>query len=300
MLRGNVAGFRKGLNESGYIEGQNVTVDYHWLDGQYEKRSYRIPLGQHANAARTRPREGPRPARRGRNRYSPKYANGTCCQGCHLDNTDCRRIAGDPVKDGLVASLSRPGGNITGATYVNTQLGGKRLSLLRELVPEGTTVGFLAGGSDWDTYEEQTSNILAAARAVGRQVIILQAPNDLDYEAAFTTLVQRQVGALAVGAFTFRNADKILALAARYKIPTIYPDRGYVVAGGLMGYSANLDEVYRQIGIYAGRILRGERPADLPVVQPTKFDLIVNLKTAKALGLTIPETLLATADEVIQ
>jgi putative ABC transport system substrate-binding protein len=208
--------------------------------------------------------------------------------------------AGDPIKDGLVASLNRPGGNITGVTGVNTQLGGKRLSLLRELVPQATTVGFLSGDSSYHTYEEQRSEILAAARVLGREVIILETPNDSDYEAAFRTLVQRQVGALVVGAFTFRNTDKILALAARYKIPTIYPGRGYVVAGGLMGYSANPDEVYRQIGIYAGRILKGARPADLPVVQPTKFDLIVNLKTAKALGLTIPETLLATADEVIQ
>ena len=185
-------------------------------------------------------------------------------------------------------------------TYVNTQLGGKRLSLLQELVPEATPVGFLAGGSDWDTYEEQTSDILAAARAAGREVIILHAPNDRDYEAAFATLVQRHAGALVVGAFTFRNTDKIRALAARYKIPTIYPGRGYVVAGGLMAYGADPDEVYRQIGTYAGLILKGTKPSDLPVVQPTRYDLIINLRTAKALGLTIPETLLAIADEVIQ
>src|ERR1700730_10203289 len=210
------------------------------------------------------------------------------------------QYAGDPVRDDLVVSLNRPGGNITGVTDVNTQLGGKRLSLLRELVPQAMTIGFLSGGSNWHTYEEQRSDILAAARALGREGIILGTPNDRDYEAAVTTLVQRHAGALVVGAFTFRNANKVLALAARYKIPTIYPGRGYIEAGGLMGYFANDNEVYRQIGIYAGRILKGTRPADLPVVQPTKFELVINLKTAKALGMTIPETLLATADDVIE
>jgi putative ABC transport system substrate-binding protein len=208
--------------------------------------------------------------------------------------------AGDPVEDGLVASLNRPVGNITGVTYVTTQLGGKRLSLLQELVPQATTVGFLSGDSTFHTYEEQRSEILAAARALGREVIILEAPSDRDYEAAFTTLVQRQAGALVVGAFTFRNTNKILALAARYKIPTIYPGRGYVEAGGLMGYFANNDEVYRQIGIYAGRILKGEKPGDLPVFQSTSFQFVINLKTARALGLTIPPNLLAIADEVIE
>jgi putative tryptophan/tyrosine transport system substrate-binding protein len=177
---------------------------------------------------------------------------------------------------------------------------GKRLSLLRELVPETKTVGFLAGGSNSQWYEEETSEILAAARAVGREVIILQARSERDYEEAFATLAQRHAGALLVGAFTFRNTDKIRALAVRYKIPAIYPGRGYVVAGGLMSYSADTDEIYRQIGTYAGRILNGARPADLPVVQPTRYNLIVDLKTARALGLTIPETLLAIADEVTQ
>jgi putative ABC transport system substrate-binding protein len=208
--------------------------------------------------------------------------------------------AGDPVKDDLVASMNKPGRNITGVTSVNTQLGGKRLDLLRELVPQAMTVGFLAGGSDWDTYEEQTSDILAAARAVGREIIILETPNDRDYEAAFATLIQRHAGALVVGAFTFRNTDKILALAARYKIPTIYPGRGYVVAGGLVGYFADPDEVYRQIGTYAGRILNGAKPSDLPVVQPRKYDLVINLKTAKALGLTVPRSLLIFANDLIE
>jgi putative tryptophan/tyrosine transport system substrate-binding protein len=277
--------FRQGLAKAGYVEGRNTAIEYRWANMQSQRQpALAMDLVQRGVAliVTTGNTKGA---------LAAKAATSTM--------PIVAVYAGDPVKDDLVASLNKPGRNITGVTDVNTQLGGKRLSLLRELVPQATAVGFLAGGSDWDTYEEQTSNILAAARAVGREVIILEAPNDRDYEAAFATLIQRHAGALVVGAFTFRNTDKILALAARYKIPTIYPGRGYVVAGGLMGYSADPDEVHRQIGTYAGRILKGARPSDLPVVQPTKYDLIVNLKTAKALGLTIPETLLATADEVI-
>ena len=278
--------FRQGLAKAGYVEGQNAAIEYRWANEQTQ----RLPalakdLVQRRVAVIVTTDNWP-------TALAAKAASSTI--------PIVAAYAGDPVNDGLVASLSRPSGNVTGVTYVATQLGGKRLSLLRELVPQATTVGFLSGDSTWHSYEEQRSEILAAARSLGRDVIILETGSDGDYEAAFTTLVQRQAGALVVGAFAFSNTDKILALAARYKIPTIYPGRGYVAAGGLMGYSANLDEVYRQIGTYAGRILKGARPADLPVVQPTKFDLIVNLKTAKALGLTIPETLLATADEVIQ
>jgi TPR repeat protein/ABC-type uncharacterized transport system substrate-binding protein len=278
--------FRQGLANAGYVEGRNVAIEYRWANMQTQRLSglamelvqrdvaVIVTLGntQAALAAKTATSKIPIVA----------------------------QYAGDPVKDDLVSSLNQPGRNITGVTDVNAQLGGKRLSLLRELVPQSTTVGFLAGGSNWMTYDEQRSDILAAARSLGREVIVLETPNDRDYEAALTTLVQRHSEALVVGAFTFRNIGKMVALAAQYKIPTIYPGRQYVVAGGLMGYFANPDEVLRQIGIYAGRILKGARPSELPVVQPIKYDLVINLKTAKALGLTIPETLLATADEVIQ
>jgi TPR repeat protein len=278
--------FRQGLAKAGYVEGQNAAIEYRWANMQTQRSpALAKDLVQRDVAVIVT-------AGNTRSALAAKAATSTI--------PIVAAYGGDPVKDGLVASLNRPGGNITGVTYVTTQLGGKRLSLLRELVPQATTVGFLSGDSTWHTYEEQRSDILAAARALGREAIILETPSDRDYEAAFTTLVQRQAGALVVGAFTFRNTNKILALAARYKIPTIYPGRGYVEAGGLMGYLANDNEVYRQIGIYAGRILKGTRPADLPVVQPTKFELVINLKTAKALGITIPETLLATVDDVIE
>jgi TPR repeat protein/ABC-type uncharacterized transport system substrate-binding protein len=282
-----LAAFRQGLAKAGYVEGRNTAIEYRWANMQ--------------------PRRFPILATELVKRDVALIVTTGAGKAALAAKAATSKIpivvtyAGDPVQDDLVASLNRPERNITGVTDVNTQLGGKRLSLLRDLVPQAMTFGFLAGGSDWDTYEEQRNDILAAAQALGREIIILETPNDRDYEAAFATLAQRHAGALVVGAFTFRNPGKIRALAARYKIPTIYPGwREAVVAGGLMGYGANTEEVFRQVGTYAGRILKGARPADLPVVQPTKYDLVVNLKTAKALGLTIPETLLAIADEVIQ
>jgi putative ABC transport system substrate-binding protein len=199
-----------------------------------------------------------------------------------------------------VASLNQPGSNVTGVTSFTTDLGGKRFSLLRDLTPQAMTVAFLSGDSSYLHYNEQKSQILAAARALGRQVIILETRSDRDYETAFTTLLQRQARALIVGAFTFRNTNKILALAARHKIPTIYPGRGFVVAGGLMSYGAVITDIYRQAGIYTGRILKGEKPVDLPVMRATKFQFVINLQTAKTLGITIPPGLLAIADDVIE
>jgi putative ABC transport system substrate-binding protein len=209
-------------------------------------------------------------------------------------------FGGDPVKNGLVASLNRPGGNVTGVTAINAELVSKWLSLVGDLVPQATTIAFLSGDASNIAYDDQKSQVLAAARALGRQVIILAAGSERDYEAVFKTLVQREAGALIVGAFAFRNTNEILALASRYKIPTIYPRRDYVDGGGLMSYSADYADAFRQAGIYTGRILKGEKPADLPVVQATKFELLINLKTAKALGLTIPPGVLAIADEVIE
>jgi putative tryptophan/tyrosine transport system substrate-binding protein len=206
---------------------------------------------------------------------------------------------GDPVNDGLVASLSKPGGNVTGITSVITELGGKRLSLLRDLVPRAP-IAFFSGDSRYLHVEAQRSEILSAANALGRQIIILETPADRDYEAAFSRIVQNQVGALIVGAFTFPNTNKIVTLAARYKVPTIYPSRDYVIAGGLMSYGAVNADLYRQAGVYTGRILHGEKPADLPVQRPTKFEFVVNLRTAKAIGIEIPPRLLAIADEVIE
>jgi putative tryptophan/tyrosine transport system substrate-binding protein len=281
-----VVAFRQGLAETGYVEGQNVAIEYRWANGQ----SGRMPAlaaelvqRQVAVVIPVLATSAARAARAATSTIPIVFAYG-----------------GDPVKDGLVASLNQPGGNVTGVTDIVTELGGKRLSLLRDLVPQATTAGFLSGDSSYLLYEEQRSEILAAARALERQIVILETRSDRDYEAAFTTLIQRKAGALVVGAFTFRNTNKILALAARYEIPTVYPGRGYVVAGGLMSYGAVRLDIFRQVGQYTGRILKGEKPADLPVVLPTKFEFVINLKTAKTLGLEIPPTLLALADEVIE
>ena len=281
-----MAAFRQGLADAGYVEGQNVAIEFRWAGSQ----SARLP----ALAAELVHRQvaviftggfgGPA--------FAAKAATSTI--------PIVFAYGGDPVKGGLVASLSHPGGNVTGVTAINAELVSKWLSLAGDLVPQATTVGFLSVSSYLAFYEDQKSQILAAAHALGRQVIILETRSDLDYEAAFKTLVQREAGALIVGPSPFRNTNEILALAARYKIPTIYPRRDYVEAGGLMSYAADYADTYRQAGVYTGRILAGAKPADLPVMLATKFELVINLKTAKALGLEISPTLLATAHEVIE
>ena len=282
-----VAAFRQGLAKAGYVEGQNVAIEFRWADFS---QSARLP----ALAAELVHRQvavifaggfgGPA--------FAAKAATSTI--------PIVFAYGGDPVKGGLVASLSHPGGNVTGVTAINAELVSKWLSLAGDLVPQATTVGFFSGDSSYLAYEDRKSQILAAARALGRQVIILETRSDLDYEAAFKTLVQREAGALIVGPFAFRNTNEILALAARYKIPTIYPRRDYVEAGGLMSYAADYADTFRQAGVYTGRILAGAKPADLPVMLATKFELVINRKTAKALGLEISPTLLATAHEVIE
>jgi putative ABC transport system substrate-binding protein len=208
---------------------------------------------------------------------------------------------GDPVQYGLVDSLNRPGSNTTGITSIDNELAGKRLELLHHMVPGATTVAFLSGTPDYTTYQEQTRAILAAGRALGLEILIVECRDDRDFESAFDTVLQLRAGALMIGAFPFRNVDRIVLLAARHNIPAMYPRRGFVAAGGLMSYTADILAIYRQVGAqYVARILKGSTPADLPVQQPTKFEFVINLSTAKSLGLTIPETLLATADELIQ
>jgi putative ABC transport system substrate-binding protein len=210
----------------------------------------------------------------------------------------------DPIEYGLVASFNRPGGNVTGVTFLTAELMPKRLNLLLELVPQAATVGYLCPPSNAQTVRERIRDMLAAGRALGREIAVLEVRR-LDFEATFATLVEQRVGALIVGNYSLftavpSNRDKILELALRHKVPTMYPNRRYSGNGGLMSYDVRRYEQRRNAGLYVGRILKGEKPADLPVLQPTKFELVINLKTAKALGLTIPETLLATADEVIQ
>jgi putative ABC transport system substrate-binding protein len=208
---------------------------------------------------------------------------------------------GDPVAHGLVASLSRPGGNVTGVTFLTGQLGTKRLELLRQLVPAAATIAVLVDSHSPDA-EAERREVQAAANAIGQQLVIVDVNSDQEIEAAFAEFVQRGAGALLTGAGAFLNSrrEHIVALAARHALPSIYALREFVSAGGLMCYDTSITEAYRQAGVYAGRILKGARPSDLPVVQSTKFELVINLKTAKALGLTIPDKMLALADEVIE
>jgi putative tryptophan/tyrosine transport system substrate-binding protein len=207
----------------------------------------------------------------------------------------------DPVRDGLVASLNRPGGNVTGLVYFSAVLGAKRLELLRQLVPGATTIAVLVNPNTPLT-EAERKDVQAAAQAIGQQLIIIDISSDRDIETAFAAFVQRGAGALLVGTGGFLNSnrERIAAVANRHALPASYSQREGVVAGGLMSYGPSISDAYRQAGIYSGRILNGEKPADLPVIRSTKFELVLNLKTAKALGLTIPPSLLVAADEVIE
>jgi ABC-type uncharacterized transport system substrate-binding protein len=281
-----VMGFRDGLNAAGYVEGRNVAIEYRWAENRYE----RLPALLTDLAGRG---------------VAVIAALGDVPAATAKAGTSTIPIvvmaASDPVEAGLVASLNRPGGNITGISMFTSDLMAKRIELLTELVPKATTVGLLVNPTgrraEMDTKEAQ-----AATRALGRQIEVLNASSADEIEAAFVTLVQRRIGALVTGndvLFTTRY-QQIAALASRRAVPTIFPWREFVAAGGLASYGITHDEPYRQVGSYVGRILKGEKPADLPVLQPTKFEFVINLKTAKTLGLEVPPTLLARADEVIE
>jgi putative tryptophan/tyrosine transport system substrate-binding protein len=278
--------FRRGLEEAGYVEGQNVAIEYRFAENQYD----RLP----ALAADLVRRQ-----------VALIAANGVAAQAAKAATATIPIVftAGfDPVEVGLVASLNRPGGNITGVSILDVELGPKRLELLHELVPTATIIAALVNPSDPARAGTTLKQLQAAARTLGLQLHALHASTDSDFDKVFADLVRLQAGGLVIGGEPFFNSrsEQLGALAIRHAVPTIYQFRAFAAAGGLASYGTNLADSYRQSGLYSGRILQGERPADLPIVQSTKVELIINLKTAKALGLTVPLTLLGRADEVIE
>jgi putative ABC transport system substrate-binding protein len=281
-----LTGLRRGLNEIGYVEGRNFVIEYRWAGNQPDRlAALAADLVQLRVAVIVA--AGVLPA--------------LTAKAVTTSSPIVFVVGADPVQLGLVASLNRPGGNLTGFNTFAGELGAKALALLHELVPSTATIGFLENPNN-PSFELQTRDVLAAAPAIGLKVQMLKASTDREIDAAFASLVQARIGALLVGNDLFFNSriEQIVALAARHAMPTMYSFHEFVAAGGLISYGTSLMERYRQVGLYVGRILKGEKPADLPVVQPTKFQLVINLKTAKALGLTVPDKLLAVADEVIE
>jgi putative ABC transport system substrate-binding protein len=284
---GFVSAFRKGLGEVGFVEGRNASVEYNWLDGQYD----RLPTLM-ADLVRRRVAVIATPG-------NPLAA--IAAKSATASIPIVFGVGDDPVKLGLVASLARPGGNATGVNFFQQEVGAKRLGLLHELVPKAVRVAVLL--NPLGTGAETTlGEIQKTADTIGVQIQFLNASTGGEIDAAFASFGRDRPDALfvAAGGFFGSRRVQLTNLAARDRIPTAFPGRSYVVAGGLMSYGADDTDMFRQVGVYAGNILKGAKPADLPVVQATRFELVINLKTAKALGLTIPETLLATADEVIQ
>jgi putative ABC transport system substrate-binding protein len=281
-----VAAFRRGLNEAG-VEDKDADIEFRWADGRYDM----LPKLAAELAERN---------------VSVLVATGgiVSARAAKAVTTTIPIVfvsTGDPIGNGLVASLNRPGGNVTGASLITAALGGKRLALLLEVIPAAPVIAMLVNPKNPDA-EQEIKDIQQAGAALKRETYILYAQNQTEFEAAFATVVQRRIGALVVGADPFFTSqrDELVALAARSAIPAIYSASEYVLAGGLMSYGTNLGAGYRQAGVYAGQILKGASPANLPVVQPTTYELAINLKAARALGLSIPQTLLVTADEVVE
>jgi putative ABC transport system substrate-binding protein len=281
-----LAQFRRGLREAGFVEGQNLKIEFRWGEGQHDRL-----LAMAADLVR-------------RN-VAVIAAGGPPAAVAAKAATTVIPIVftsgGDAVKLGLVTSLSRPGGNATGVNMLFNATEAKRLGLLHNLAPKADLIAVLLGPTD-PVFEEELTQVRAAARSIGQRVLILNASNESEIDAAFATLSQQRAGALLVGldtSFLFRG-QQIIALAARYEIPTLYSTAEFTISGGFASYGVNIGEAYRIAGSYVGRILKGEKPSDLPVQQTTKFEFVINLKTAKALGLAVPPTVLALADEVIE
>jgi putative ABC transport system substrate-binding protein len=286
-VAGDVAAFRQGLKEAGYSEGQNASIAFRWAEGQVGRlpalaadlvqRQVRVIVAASGPAA-----------------LAAKAATATIPIVFELGN--------DPVAVGLVASLNRPGGNITGVTTLSVELGQKRLELLHELIPTATNIAVLVNPNNATPLETQSMDLQAAARSLGLQLHVLQAGSDRDLEAVFATLIQLRAGGLAIGGDAFLNtrSEQLAALALRHGVPAIHQPRDFAAAGGLMSYGSSTADAVRLAGVYTGKILAGAKPADLPVLQAVKVELVINLKTARALGLTVPTALLVRANEVIE
>jgi putative tryptophan/tyrosine transport system substrate-binding protein len=280
-----VAAFRQGLREAGFIEGQDCAIEYRWPDNQLDRLPALVAdLLRRPVAVIVTNTPGALAAKAATTTVPIVFVTGD-----------------DPVRHGLVASLNRPGGNVTGVSFISAELGAKQLGFLHQLLPGAVRIAVLVD-PQFPTTERLVSDVRAAASAIGQQIVVLYVSSDSEIETAFITLVQRGADALlgGSGGFLYSRRERIVAEAARHKIPAMYILSDYVAAGGLISYGTSIINGYRQAGIYTARILKGERPADLPVIQPTKFELVINLKTAKTLGLEIPDKLLALADEVIE
>jgi putative ABC transport system substrate-binding protein len=282
-----LAAFRQGLAQTGYVEGRNVSIEFRYADGQYEKLRVLADdlVGRKVALIVT----------------SAGFQAAQAAQAATSAIPVVFATASDPVQDGLVSSINRPGGNSTGAYLLNNSLAPKRLEILHQLVPNADVVGFLINPSS-ETAEKQIGEALAAARSIGVRLVVLRASASSDIDAAFAALAQQRAGALLMGADAFFQVQQqqLIDRATQYKIPVIYEWPEFVRAGGLITYTIDRNEMWRQLGVYATRILNGAKPAELPIIQPTKFALIVNLKTARALGLKIEEAFLRLADEIIE
>jgi putative ABC transport system substrate-binding protein len=283
-----LSAFHRGLVETGFVEGKNVAIDYYWADGQVDR-----VLSLAADVVRKR--------------YAVIVVFGSTPAALALKVATQTipivfQIGPDPVAAGLVPSLNRPGGNLTGVSVINVEVIAKRLELLHELAPMAKSVALLVNPTNTAATEAETKEMHRAVQVLGLSLVVLNATSQAEIEAAFATAFPERAGALVVGgdSFFYAHHDQVIALAARHRIPTIYQSRLFVAAGGLIGYGSDAAEPYRVVGAYAGHILKGEKPGDLPVQQPVKIELAINLKTARVLGLMFPTALLVRADEVIE